>query len=67
MSMFSISAQTKGLLLAMATGFSGFSILSQNAMFLKDCGVKFSLLVLLAFIRAVFSFCLMALFFNTVL
>ena len=67
LSMLAISAQTKGLLLAMATGFSGFSILSQNAMFLKDCGVKFSHLVLLAFIRAVFSFCLMALFFNTVL
>lgn len=61
-----MSLKGQGLLLAAATGFSGFSILSQNAMFLKDCGVRFSHLVLLAVVRAVFSLCLMALFLNAV-
>ena len=56
-----LSTHAQGLLLAAATGFSGFSILAQNAMFLKDCGIKLSHLMLLALLRSVLSVCLMAL------
>ena len=56
-----VPVQTQGLLIAMTTGFSGFSILSQNALFLKDNGIIFSQLVILAILRSIFSVCLMAL------
>ena len=56
-----LSTHAQGLLLAAATGFSGFSILAQNAMFLKDCGIKLPHLMLLALLRSVLSVCLMAL------
>lgn len=56
-----LSTHAQGLLLAAATGFSGFSILAQNAMFLRDCGVKLSHLMLLALLRSVLSVCLMVL------
>jgi len=60
-----VPVQTQGLLIAMTTGFSGFSILSQNALFLKDNGITFSHLVILAILRSIFSVCLMALILNS--
>lgn len=45
---------TQTLIAAAATGFSGFSILTQNHTYLKPLGIKMYQLILLGFLRAVF-------------
>jgi len=51
----SLSMREKGIVLSVALGFSGLSILSQNHYMLKSIGVQMHKLILFAALRAFLS------------